>query len=75
MKTKQEIRMEMRQKRNSYPSVQIDSLKVWDVLESSDLYWNAKSIFTYCSFGSEVETVFTFERMIKQGKNAVRGMK
>ena len=68
MKTKQEIRMEMRQKRNSYPSVQIDSVKVWDVLESSDLYWNAKSIFTYCSFGSEVETVFTFERMIKQGK-------
>ena len=37
MKTKQEIRMEMRQKRNSYPSVQIDSVKVWDVLESSDL--------------------------------------
>ena len=68
MKTKNEIRMEMRQKRNSYPSVQFDSVQAWNVLESSDLYWNAKSIFTYCSFGSEVETVFTFERMLQHGK-------
>ena len=66
--TKQEIRQAMRTKRDRYPSIHIDSVRIWDLLEHSKLYQKAQRIFTHCSFGSEVETVFTLEHMLRQGK-------
>lgn len=58
----------MRIRRDRYPDVHKDSVRIWDVLEKSVLYRNAQSIFTYISCGSEVETYFTLDQIRRQGK-------
>ncbi len=65
---KQEIRKEIRGQRDRYQFIHRDSVRIWDILEQSTLYKKAKTIFTYCSFGSEVETIFTLEPMMRHGK-------
>ncbi len=66
--SKQEIRQEIRKQRDRYQFIHRDSVRIWDILEQSSLYKKARTIFTYCSFGSEVETFFTLEPMMRHGK-------
>ena len=65
---KQQVRNEMRRKRERYPHIHRDSVQIWDTLEKSLVYRRAKSVFTYCSYGSEVETYFWLETVKRQGK-------
>ena len=58
----------MRSRRDRYAYVHRDSVRIWDILEQSSLYQQAKTIFTYVSLGSEVETYFTLEPMLRQRK-------
>ena len=66
--SKQDIRREIRNRRDRYHYIHRDSVRIWDILEQSSLYHKAKTVFTYCSFGSEVETYFTLEIMLRHGK-------
>lgn len=58
----------MRIRRDKHPGVHRDSVRIWDVLEKNPLYQKAKNIFSYCSFGSEVETYFWLENVKRDGK-------
>ena len=58
----------MRAKRDRHPNIHRDSVRIWDTLEQSSLYQRAQTIFAYFSFGSEVETFFALEQMLRQGK-------
>lgn len=67
---KREIRKNIISKRNS---VDIDIRQSWDkeIFESlinNEFYNNAKSIFIFVSYGSEVDTVRIIEHSLKEGK-------
>lgn len=71
MISKNELRKLYKEKRREIPDKRQKSIKIAEKLFSTELYKNSKTIMLFYPLSNEVNTLFIFEKAVKDGKNVV----
>lgn len=71
MISKNELRRFYKEKRREIPDKRQKSIKIAEKLFSTELYKNSKTIMLFYPLSNEVNTLFIFEKAVKDGKNVV----